>query len=166
MKLSKRGEYALRALIDLGLAQEAGRDLLQAREIVEKENIPEPFLEQILAQLREAGYVDARRGKYGGYFLARPADTIVMGAVVRLIDGSLAPIGCVSQSSYERCSCPDEDHCGLRMLMMDVRNAIAEVMDRHTLADIVNITMRKIRRDQLPMPFAKKKISGKRTAKI
>jgi len=166
MKLSKRGEYALRALIDLGLAQEAGRDLLQAREIVEKENIPEPFLEQILAQLREAGYVDARRGKYGGYFLARPADTIVMGAVVRLIDGSLAPIGCVSQSSYERCSCPDEDHCGLRMLMMDVRNAVAEVMDRHTLADIVSITMRKIRRDQLPMPFAKKKISGKRTAKI
>jgi Rrf2 family protein len=155
MKLSKRGEYALRALIDLGLAQEAGRDLLQAREIVEKENIPEPFLEQILAQLREAGYVDARRGKYGGYFLARPANTIVMGAVVRLIDGTLAPIGCVSQSSYERCTCPDEDHCGLRMLMMDVRNAVAEVMDRHTLADIVEITMRKIRRDHLPMPFQK-----------
>lgn len=155
MKLSKRGEYALRALIDLGLAQEAGRELLQAHEIVEKENIPEPFLEQILAQLREAGYVDAKRGKYGGYFLKRPADTIVMGSVVRLIDGSLAPIGCVSQSAYEACTCPDEDHCGLRMLMLDVRNAIAEVMDRHTLADIVDITMRKIRRDHLPMPFAK-----------
>lgn len=165
MKLSKRGEYALRALIDLGLAQEAGRELLQAREIVAKENIPEPFLEQILAQLREAGYVDAKRGKYGGYFLARPADTIVMGAVVRLIDGSLAPIGCVSQSSYERCTCPDEDHCGLRMLMMDVRNAVAEVMDRHTLADIVNITMRKIRRDHLPMPFAQK-TSAARTSGI
>lgn len=164
MKLSKRGEYALRALIDLGLAREAGRELLQAREIVEKEHIPEPFLEQILAQLREAGYVDARRGKYGGYFLARPANTIVMGAVVRLIDGSLAPIGCVSQSSYERCTCPDEDHCGLRMLMMDVRNAVAEVMDRHTLADIVEITMRKIRRDNLPLPF--QKISPRSTADI
>jgi len=164
MKLSKRGEYALRALIDLGLAQEAGRELVQAREIVQKENIPEPFLEQILAQLREAGYVDARRGKYGGYFLARPADTIVMGAVVRLIDGTLAPIGCVSQRSYERCTCPDEDHCGLRMLMMDVRNAVAEVMDRHTLADIVSITMRKIRRDSLPLPFAKKSSSSQTSA--
>jgi Rrf2 family protein len=156
MKLSKRGEYALRALIDLGLAREAGRELLQAREIVEKENIPEPFLEQILAQLREAGYVDARRGKYGGYFLARPPETIVLGAVVRLIDGTLAPIGCVSRSAYERCTCPDEDHCGLRMLMMDVHNAVAEIMDRHTLADLVGITVRKIRRDRLPLPFAQK----------
>lgn len=155
MKLSKRGEYALRALIDLGLAQEAGRDLLQAHEIVEKENIPEPFLEQILAQLREAGLVGAKRGKYGGYFLKRPADTITMGSVVRLIDGTLAPIGCVSQCAYESCTCPDEDHCGLRLLMLDVRNAIAGIMDRHTLADVVEITIRKIRRDNLPLPFAK-----------
>ena len=153
MKLSKRGEYALRALIDLGVAQEAGRKLVRVQEIVEKEKIPAPFLEQIFAQLRQAGYIEAKRGKYGGYALKRPADTIVMGQVVRLIDGSLAPIGCVSQSEYEPCTCPDEDHCGLRMLMIDVRNAIAGIMDRYTLADIVSITVRKLQRDKLPLPF-------------
>ena len=154
MKLSKRGEYALRALIDLGLAQEAGRDLVRLQEIATKENIPLNFLEQIFMQLRGAGLVKAQRGKYGGYFLAKPMDTISMGQVVRLIDGPLAPIKCVSQTQYEPCNCPDEEHCGLRMLMLDVRNAIANVLDRYTLAQIVEVTVRKIRRDALPLPFS------------
>ena len=70
------------------------------------------------------------------------------GQVVRLIDGPLAPIACVSQTAYARCTCPDEAHCGLRMLMLDVRNAIANVLDRYTLADIVEVTLRKLRRDK------------------
>ena len=78
-----------------------------------------------------------------------------MGQIVRLIDGPLAPIGCVSQTRYERCTCPDEEHCGLRMLMLDVRNSIADIMDRYTLAQIVEITLRKLRRDSLPVPFAR-----------
>ncbi len=154
MKLSKRGEYALRALIDLGIAHEAGRKMVRLNEIIEKQNIPSAFVEQIFAQLREAGIVDAKRGKYGGYFLAQPADTISMGQIVRLIDGPLAPIGCVSQTRYERCTCPDEEHCGLRMLMLDVRNSIADILDRYTLAQIVEVTLRKLRRDNLPIPFA------------
>jgi hypothetical protein len=74
--------------------------------------------------------------------------------VVRLIDGPLAPIGCVSQTAYEKCTCPDEAHCGLRMLMLDVRNAITGILDRYTLADVVEVTLRKLRRDGRPLPFA------------
>jgi len=70
-----------------------------------------------------------------------------------LIDGPLAPIPCVSQTAYSRCTCPDEDHCGLRMLMLDVRTAIIKILDRYTLADIVEITLRKMRRDKVSPPF-------------
>jgi Rrf2 family protein len=153
MKLSKRGEYALRALIDFGIAHELGRPLLKINELVEKERLPVKFLEQILTQLRGAGYIETKRGKSGGYFLAKPAREISLGKVIRLIDGPLAPISCVSVTAYERCSCPDEDHCGLRMLMLDVRNAIARILDRYVLADIVEITLRKMRRDGVPIPF-------------
>ncbi|HEY5753317.1 MAG TPA: Rrf2 family transcriptional regulator [Chthoniobacterales bacterium] len=154
MKVSKRGEYALRALIDLGLAQEAGREVLQLSELAEKEKLPVKFLEQILMQLKAAGYVDAKRGRLGGYYLAKPMEEIRFGSVIRLIDGPLAPIACVSQTAYERCTCPDEEHCGLRMLMLDVRNSIAAILDRFTLADTVDVTLRKMRRDGCPLPFA------------
>jgi Rrf2 family protein len=153
MKLSKRGEYALRALIDLGIAAELGWPLLQASQLAAKERMPIKFLEQIFTQLRTAGYVKSKRGKLGGYSLAKRMDKIRFGAVIRLIDGPLAPIKCVSQTAYERCTCPDEIHCGLRMLMLDVRNAIARILDRYTLADIVAITLRKLRRDKVTPPF-------------
>jgi Rrf2 family protein len=154
VKLSKRGEYALRALIDFGLAQALGKPLLQVNELASKEELPVKFLEQILMQLKGAGYLDSRRGKHGGYLLAKPPEEIVIGHVVRLIDGPLAPIACVSQMAYERCTCPDEEHCGLRMLMSDVRNAIANILDRFTLAQVVEVTLRKMRRDKVPLPFA------------
>jgi Rrf2 family protein len=153
MKLSKRGEYALRALIDFGIAHELGRPLLTVSELAEKERLPLKFLEQILLQLRTEGYIETKRGKQGGYLLAKPTKEISLGQVIRIIDGPLAPIACVSQTAYERCTCPDEDHCGLRMLMLDVRNAIARILDRYTLADIVEITLRKLRRDGVSIPF-------------
>src|SRR5256714_13027158 len=78
---------------------------------------------------------------------------IKFGSVIRLIDGPLAPIPCVSQTAYSRCTCPDEAHCGLRMLMLDVRTAIIKILDRYTLADIVEITLRKMRRDKGSPPF-------------
>lgn len=156
MNLSKRSEYALRALIDLGIARELGRPILQVSELAAKEKLPIKFLEQILTQLRTEGYVETRRGKNGGYLLAKPATRIKLGAVIRLLDGPLAPIACVSQSHYERCSCPDEAHCGLRMVMLDVRNAIARILDRFTLAQIVEITLRKMRRDKVTVPFARR----------
>lgn len=153
MKLSKKGEYALRALIDLGLAQELGRPMLRISELAEKENLPVKFLEQILVLLKGAGYLDSKRGSRGGYLLRKPLDEIVIGDVIRLLDGPLAPVRCVSKTAYQPCSCPDETHCGLRILMEDVRAAISNILDRHTLADVVNVTLKKIRRDHVPLPF-------------
>jgi Rrf2 family protein len=156
MKLSKRGEYGLRSMIDLSIARELGRDLVQLSELAQSEKIPVKFLEQILLALKQGGFLESVRGKYGGYRLARPAKEIFVGQVVRYLDGPIAPIGCVSQTAYERCSCPDEAHCGLRMLMLDVRNAIANVVDRYTLADVVEVTLRKMRSNKVDSPFAAK----------
>jgi Rrf2 family protein len=154
MKLSKRGEYALRSLINLGIAAKVERPLLRVTELAEAESLPVKFLEQVMQQLRENGYVESVRGKHGGYRLAKPAKQILIGQIVRLIDGPLAPIGCVSQTAYEPCNCPDEAHCGLRLLMLDVRNAIAAILDRYTLADVVEVTTRRMIRDGLPLPFS------------
>ncbi|MGA2220541.1 MAG: Rrf2 family transcriptional regulator [Verrucomicrobiia bacterium] len=153
MRISKRGEYALRSLINLGIAQEVGLPLLRISELARKEDIPIKFLEQILLQLKKARYLDSKRGKNGGYFIKKPMNKIKIGDVVRLIDGPLAPISCASVTAYEPCSCPDEAHCGLRMLMVDVRNAIANILDNYTLADTVEVTLRKYRRDKAPLPF-------------
>lgn len=153
MRLSKKGEYALRALIDLGIAQELGRPMLRIGELAEKEKLPIKFLEQILTHLKTAGFVQSTRGKLGGYSLSKPTRRIKFGAVIRSIDGPLAPIACVSRTAYERCTCPDEDHCGLRLLMMDVRSAITRVLDRYTLRDVVEITLRKMKRDNVQSPF-------------
>lgn len=144
----------MRALIDLGISQEMGRPVIQVSELARKEELPVKFLEQILLELRGHGYIATKRGKFGGYFINKPLNEIYMGTIVRLIDGPLAPIGCVSQTAYTKCTCPDEDHCGLRMLMLDVRNAIANILDRYTLADMVEITMRKMRRSGVESPFA------------
>jgi Rrf2 family protein len=154
VKLSKRGEYALRSLINLGIAAEVGRTLVQVSELAENEQLPVKFLEQIMQALKDAGYISSARGKFGGYRLAKPAKKITIGEVIRVIDGPLAPLGCVSQMAYQKCTCPDEAHCGLRMLMLDVRNAIAGILDRYTLADVVEVTLRKLRRDNLPLPFS------------
>jgi len=154
MKLSKKGEYALRTLINLGIAAEVGRPLVRVTELAAGEQLPVKFLEQIMQALKDAGYVESERGKFGGYRLARSAKKVTIGEVVRLLEGPLAPIGCVSQTAYEKCSCPDEAHCGLRMLMLDVRNAIADILDRYTLADVVGVTMRKMQRDGIVPPFS------------
>jgi Rrf2 family protein len=165
MKVSKKGEYALRALIDLGIAAEVGRSLVQLTELADSERIPVKFLEQIMQVLKDAGLVESKRGRFGGYSLAMPAAQIMVGQVVRLIDGPLAPIGCVSQTAYVKCSCPDESHCGLRMLMLDVRNAIANILDRYSLADVVEVTLRKMRRDGVPLPFARPAVPPSRGAR-
>jgi Rrf2 family protein len=166
MKLTKRGEYALRSLINLGIAAKVGRRIVRVTELAKAEDIPIKFLEQVMQQLREAGYVASERGKHGGYRLAQPADNITIGSVVRLIDGPLAPIGCVSQTAYKACNCPDEVHCGLRMLMLDVRNAIAAILDRYSLADVVEVTTRKMTRDGIPLPFSISAGQGLSPAKV
>ncbi len=114
MKISKRGEYALRALIDLGIASELGWPMLQISELASKEKLPIKFLEQIFTQLKAGGYVSSRRGKFGGYSLARP--------------------------------------------MSQIKYAISTILDRYTLADIVEITLRKYRRDKVAPPFLHRSI--------
>lgn len=152
MKVSKRCQYALRALIDMGIAQASGRALLRLGDLAEKENLPIKFLEQIFVQLKEAGYVESKRGKQGGYLLAMPAAEITLGEVVCLIDGDLAPIPCVGRTPAEPCSCEDETYCGLRAVMTEVHRAVSGILDHTTLADIVKTTLRKIRRNGAVIP--------------
>jgi len=154
MNLSKKAEYALRATIHLGIAREMGLQTISVVDLADANRLPVKFVERILQELRAAGLVDAKRGKLGGYSLAKDSAEIRMGDIVRLMDGRLAPICCASENAYQRCTCPDEDHCGLRMIMIDVRNAIAAILDRYTLAQVVEVTLRKIRRDGAPHPFA------------
>lgn len=135
MKLSKRGEYGLKAMIDLA-SQDEPTAVTQIKDIARRQQIPVKFLEQILLTLKNAGLLRSRAGVGGGYYLARVPTDITLGQVVRTLDGPLAPIPCVSQMAYERCVCDDESTCGLRLAMLDVRNAIADILDKTTLADV------------------------------
>jgi Rrf2 family protein len=138
MRLSKRGEYGLRAMILLAEAQKnSPTGMIQIKEISAREEIPAKFLEQILLALKNAGLVHSKMGVGGGYYLARLPKEITLGQIVRTLDGPLAPIKCVSQMAYEPCGCPDEEICGLRMVMGDVRNAIANILDNTNLAAVV-----------------------------
>ncbi len=149
MRLTKRGEYALRTLIRLGVSHRLGKDVVSVSRLAADEGIPAKFLENILADLKSEGYVAGVRGKSGGArLLCDPAQT-KMGELVRFLDGKLAPIGCASETAYEPCTCPDPDHCGLRMIMIDVRNAIAGILDKYSLDDVINVTLRKLERDGL-----------------
>jgi Rrf2 family protein len=138
MRLSKRGEYGLRAMITL--AEPAGKgsapQMMQIKEIAQREQISSKFLEQILLTLKNAGLLHSKMGVGGGYYLARPAKEITLGQIFRILDGPVAPIKCVSQMAYEPCGCPDEETCGLRLAMGDVRNAIADILDNTSLADV------------------------------
>lgn len=137
MRLSKRGEYGIRSM--LYLAKQPNPDeLVQLKQIAASENIPVKYLEQILLSLRHAGLLHSRMGIGGGYHLAKPADSINLGQIVRTLDGPLAPVNCVSQMAYEPCDCPDEKTCGLRLAMLDVRNSISNVLDNTSLQDVVN----------------------------
>jgi Rrf2 family protein len=137
MRLSKCGEYGLRAMIMLAHAyNEAPDAMVQIKDISAQEKIPAKYLEQILLALKNAGLLQSRMGIGGGYYLARQPEDINLGQVIRILDGPLAPIRCVSQMAYEPCGCPDERTCGLRMVMGDVRNAIADILENTTLANV------------------------------
>src|SRR4030065_1978994 len=129
MRLSKRGEYGLRAIMDLATWEmETGRGIVQIKEIAERAKIPPKFLEQILLTLKNAGLLHSKMGVGGGYYLAKAAREISLGQIIRVLDGPIAPIRCVSQMAYESCGCPDEEACGLRLVMFDVRNAMANIL--------------------------------------
>lgn len=137
MRLSKRGEYGIRSMIYLVRHASPG-ELIQIKQISSQENIPIKYLEQIMLALRHAGLLHSRMGIGGGYYLAKAPDEISLGQIVRTLDGPLAPVNCVSQTAYEPCDCPDENTCGLRLAMLEVRNSISSVLDNTTLADVVS----------------------------
>jgi len=132
--LSQKAKYALRALIML--AEQPHDDLVLIGDIAESENIPRKFLEAILVELRNHGLLFAKRGKGGGYRLARPASLITFGEVIRIIDGHVAPIPCASKNAFKPCAdCEDPATCSTRWLMIQVRDATADVLDNRTLSD-------------------------------
>lgn len=131
MKLSQRGEYALRALLVLGMNH--GPEVVRIKDIAQQQNIPRRFLEQILNDLKSAGFVQSRRGVAGGYRLQRSPEEISLADIIRHLEGPLAPVGCVSVNYYQRCSCPDEAKCAIRSVMQEVRDAIVGALEGVTV---------------------------------
>src|SRR5580765_1993192 len=134
MKLSLRGEYALRALVVLGVHYH--QPVVRIQTISEQQNIPKRFLEQILNDLKSAGVVESKRGIAGGYRLSRPPEKVTLAQIIRHMEGALAPVSCVSERFYAKCTCPDEAKCGIRSVMKEVRDAIAKILENFTVADL------------------------------
>jgi len=133
MRLSTKGEYASRAMLELSLRHDQGS--LHVREIAKAQMIPLHFLQQILLLLKRAGYLKSRKGQKGGFALAKPPAAITVAEVIRVMDGPLAPIDCVSVMAHE--PCPMEATCGLRWLWKDVRDSVAGILEKTTFADLV-----------------------------
>jgi Rrf2 family protein len=132
--LTRKGKYGLKALVHLaGLPP---GQLAFVNDIAVANNIPKKFLEAILSELRNAGFVASRKGKDGGYRLARLPGEIKVGHVIRVLDGPLAPIPCASRTRYEPCEDCDEKTCQVRHMMLEVRQAIAQVLDNRSLAEM------------------------------
>ena len=148
MKLSVRGEYTLRALLVLARDYQEDDSVVRIQEISTRQNIPKRFLEQILNDLKSAGIVESKRGVAGGYRLRRSPERVTLAEIVRHIEGPLAPVSCVSEKYYEKCSCPDESRCAIRSVMKETRDAIVAIMDRVTLAELC-VRARKLEQEPL-----------------
>ncbi len=136
MRLSTKGEYASRAMLELSLYYK--KRSLHIREISKAQDIPERFLEQILLLLKRAGYLRSKKGQKGGYNLAKPPSRISVAEIIRVMDGPLAPIDCVSVTAHE--VCPREKFCGLRLLWKEVRDSVAQILEKTTFEDLVKRT--------------------------
>jgi len=133
--LTAKGKYGLKAMAHL--ARLAPGEIAQVGEIAEANSIPKKFLDQIFSELRKAGLVYSKKGKAGGYALAKPAVDIAVGDIVRVLDGPLAPIQCASITAYRPCDdCDCEEECEVRAIMLEVRNAISVVLDNRSLAEM------------------------------
>ena len=133
--LSKKAKYAIKAL--LALADREGEEPMRIADLAREEQIPPKFLELILLGLKNNGMLQSRKGKGGGYLLARDPADIYLGQIVRMFDGPLAPVPCASQTAYVRCAdCRSEAVCGVRLAMKEVRDATAKILDGTSLADL------------------------------
>ncbi|MGO9547705.1 MAG: RrF2 family transcriptional regulator [Rhodomicrobium sp.] len=133
--LTNKGKYGLKAMVHLAGLDAA--EIAQVAHIAEANGIPKKFLDQIFADLRKAGFVHSKKGKAGGYALAKPAHSISVGQIIRVLDGPLAPIQCSSVTAYRRCDdCGDEKCCAVRRIMVEARNALSAVLDSRSLAEM------------------------------
>lgn len=134
-QLSKRTQYSLRALY--ALARKHGQGPVLITQLSEDELIPKKFLEQILLSLKSSGLVTSKRGKGGGYLLARAPEDVTLAEVIRMIEGPLAPLPCASETRFRKCEeCPDIKTCGTRIVMREVRDAMAKILEQTTLASV------------------------------
>ncbi len=137
--ISKRTQYGLKAMLALGRRFGEGPVLIAT--LAAEENIPVKFLEVILLDLKGHGLLESKKGKGGGYHLSRPPSTITLGSLIRMMEGPLAPLPCASETAFRPCEeCTDVEACGTRIIMRQVRDAIADVLDRTTLADLLRQT--------------------------
>jgi Rrf2 family transcriptional regulator, cysteine metabolism repressor len=134
MKLSLRGEYALRALMVLG--ENYTTEVVRIQRIAERQAIPKRFLEQILNDLKAGGFVESKRGIAGGYRLARSPEQVSLAMVIRHIEGTLAPATGISDKTLQARTNADEAQHAIRSVMKDVRDAIVQVLERVTIADL------------------------------
>ncbi|MBI3948458.1 MAG: Rrf2 family transcriptional regulator [Armatimonadetes bacterium] len=134
MNLTSKGQYASRAILDLSVHYADGPVTIE--EIAERQGVPRKYLGQVLLMLKRAGLVHSVRGRRGGYRLSRPPDQVTLGEVIRATDGPLAPISCVSETTYRPCTCPSQETCGLRTVWREVSEAIADVLDRTSMETI------------------------------
>jgi Rrf2 family protein len=135
--LSKKAKYAIKAL--LALAEHGREEPMRIADLAREEQIPPKFLELILLELRNQGFLRSRKGKGGGYLLARDPGDIFLGQIVRMFDGPLAPVPCASQTAYFPCAdCKDEAVCGVRLAMKEVRDATARILDGTSIASLLH----------------------------
>lgn len=134
--LTRKTKYGLNSLLYLAKRIDQGPVLIAALSSDEK--IPQKFLEAILLDLKKHGILDSKKGKGGGYMLSKHPKDIKIGQIVRILDGPLAPVSCVSQTAYKKCDeCRDENLCGIRLVMKDARDAIANILDNTSLEDVL-----------------------------
>lgn len=134
--LSMKAKYAIRALMVMAKQE---NKMLSSKTIAKEADVPQKFLDNILQELRQNALVDSKRGIFGGYFLVKQASKIMVGDVIRITDGPLAPIRCASVTAYQKCDdCIDEASCQIRKVMVEVRNSISAVLDKKSIKDMVN----------------------------
>jgi len=133
--LSSKAKYGLKAMVHL--ARREGEGTILIADIAGSERIPRKFLDAILLELKLQGFLVSKKGKGGGYALGKPARTIAVGDIIRVLDGPLAPVPCVSRTAYRRCDdCVDELACSVRAVMQDVRDAVAQILDNTNLEEL------------------------------
>ncbi len=139
MKITSKGEYALKALTELAIDHGRGNPVTLISDVAQRKGIPQKYLEQILLSLRNAGILVSKRGVGGGYSLSRSPENISLGEIIRAVEGTFTPVNCVSMDTDV--SCPDEATCGLYSVMLEVRDAVSSILDNTSLKDVARRTL-------------------------